>query len=462
MRLSDIIVEVRDPRYQRVGQILPQDLDLSATVLFNSVGEWSLSLAKDHHLVPTLRTPGSGIIITGLDGTVLLSGPVTSPQYAATPEDTEGTINFDGVTDDVILQDRLAYPDPAQPDVTKQSVAHDNRAGKAETLAHDYVNVNVGPLAVSERKHPYLTMGDNLNRGPDVTKQARFPILGALLTEIFADTALGFRIRQGGGSNLIFDTFEAVDRSAFIRLSIKNDGLAGLKTTVQAPTFTRAILGGQGEQEDRLFYEASNVLSLDAESLWGRRIEKFVNASSGGGGENQSEIEQQGKEALEDGAFTTTTIEMIPAEDATLVFGRDWGLGDKVTVELDNGYTVPGWVNGYAFTASASEGFIFGVVLSDGLAQNTTHEQELEARVSYLERNEVVATPDSTGSGVTFSFATPINTWNCPHNLGQAQVLVTTFDMNGREVVGDVQYVDANNVRVTWYYPTSGSVRISR
>lgn len=461
MKLEEVIFEVRDRYYERVGQIMPSDLTFSGTVLLNNVGNWNLSLAKEHHLVPTLRVPGAGLIVTGPDGTVLLSGPVTEPAFEATPEDTAGTIVFTGVTDDIILADRRAFPDPARADVTQQSRPMDERSGAAETLMHDFVNVNVGPGAHPERRHAYLTMGPNLGRGPSLTKTARFPVLGTLLGEISTDTSLGFQIRQGDGPFLIFSTYEVTDRTEEVHLSIQNGGSAGVKTTVSSPEFTRAILGGQTDEESRTFYEATNDASLAAEAEWGRRIEKFVNASVSGDGDPEAEFAQQGKEALAEGAMTSVNVELIPNEDSTLEFGREWGLGDKVTVELDFGSTAQAYVNGYAFKASAEEGFIFGAVMSDAITTVKSTAKKVDERISNIERNGVGGGLP-TVNGVSFEFPTATTTWVCTHNLSSTAVIATCFDSAGKERIGDLKVIDANTVHITWYYPTSGSCRVSK
>jgi hypothetical protein len=70
VRLQDITVEVRDKALARRGIIRPEELVLELTDNFNNLGSWKLSLASEHPLCDTLRTPGSGIIVTGLPSAV--------------------------------------------------------------------------------------------------------------------------------------------------------------------------------------------------------------------------------------------------------------------------------------------------------------------------------------------------------------------------------------------------------
>jgi microcystin-dependent protein len=156
--MFEFTVEVRDITLARVGQILPEDLNLTVSELFNNVGSWTLVLANGHPMVPVLRTPGAGIIITRVDtGAVLTSGPVDSPTLDVSATSPGGTVTFTGVTDSVILSDRLAYPDPTTPNAAAQSVANDTRTGTAEDLMYAYVDQNIGPSAMA----PNFLTGDN-------------------------------------------------------------------------------------------------------------------------------------------------------------------------------------------------------------------------------------------------------------------------------------------------------------
>jgi hypothetical protein len=146
--MFDFTVEVRDKTLARVGQILPVDLNLTITETFNNVGSWTLVLANNHPMVPALRTPGAGIIVTRVDnGTVLISGPVVSPTVDVSSANPGGMVTITGVTDSVILADRLAYPQPANADPTTQTQTNDTHTADAESLMHYYVSGNIGPGA---------------------------------------------------------------------------------------------------------------------------------------------------------------------------------------------------------------------------------------------------------------------------------------------------------------------------
>jgi hypothetical protein len=388
--LQDITVEVRDKTLVRRGIIRPEELVLEFTDNFNNLGSWKLSLASEHPLCDTLRTPGSGIIITGPDD-VLLSGPMVTSEFASTPTDPDGTVSFEGVSDTVCLADALAYPQPSNADAASQTEAHDIRSGAVETVMHAYVNANIGPSAPPARRKTGLIMGANGARGPIINQSARFPVLGNLLTEIALLANLGFRVVQRG-SNLVFETYAVTDRTAFVRLDVRNGTLSGQKVGISPPGVTRAIVAGQGDLTDRQFLEADTAESIAAEADWGRRIELFVDQRNTA---DWAELQQAGDEALADSGFTAVNVQVVPMEDSQARFGKEWGLGDALVVIVDD-QELKSTVTGYVIKADR-DGFMLGALLGDATGFDASaalnkRVTNTETRLSNLEAN-------STGGG---------------------------------------------------------------
>ena len=116
MRAEDLTVEVRDKTLARLGQIPASYLNLTkCTARDSAVGEWALTIPADHPLATPLRTPGAGIIVTLASGEVFLSGPMTKATSDSTYSDTAGVLTVEGVTDEIVLWDALAWPDPDLP-----------------------------------------------------------------------------------------------------------------------------------------------------------------------------------------------------------------------------------------------------------------------------------------------------------------------------------------------------------
>jgi microcystin-dependent protein len=392
MQASDITVEVRDKDLNRLGIIHPNDLDLSATEVYNNVGQWTLKLPIEHRLADALRTPGAGIIVTGpLD--VLFSGPVTVPELSATPEDPLGTLTVEGVTDDIILRDYVCFPDPTNGDPTTQTKAHDIRTGPVESVMHSYVRANLGSTAAASRKKANFVNGTDLSRGPVITKSMRFQILGNLLADIAPIANLGFRVVQRG-SVLAFETYQIVDRSAYIRLDIRNGQISGQKTAISPPTATRIIVAGQNEGVARQFVYRDNATSLAAEAEWGRRIERFLDQRNT---DVVAELQTAGDEVLAEEGFTGVSAQIVTADDTSMIFGYHWYLGDKVSVVIEE--TEATSVATGMVLKVGSDGCRVAVVLGDPKdfdrnAQYTKRVQSVEQRVTQIERNVEI---DNTG-----------------------------------------------------------------
>lgn len=328
MKDTDLVLEVRDKSLARLGQILPEELTFSCMDLANGVGEWTLELPYEHRLRPALQRPGAGIILVQSDGREVFSGPMTNPVLTADRDDPEGTVTIKGVSDDIVLQDALAFPTPTSADVTKQKKPYDTRTGSIESLMHAFVSANIGPNAPTARRKAGLMLGPNGNRGEVIKKSARFETLGALLSELADISDLGFRVIQRG-KVLTFETYEVVDRSRTIRLDAANGTLASQEVGFLAPTVTRAVVAGAGDLAKRQFMEvqAADISALEAE--WGRRIERLLDERTT---DDPRDLKVKGDEILAKEGTTQVSIRVIPLDEETMVFGKDWGLGDKVSV----------------------------------------------------------------------------------------------------------------------------------
>jgi hypothetical protein len=397
MRVEDLTVEIRDENLVRVGQVPDYNLVGALFIVrFNNVGSWSLRMAYDDPLADLLRTPGYGLSVIGPDGSTILSGPTLAARLAQTPEDIRGVWVIEGASDEIVLAERLAYPDPTVDDVSAQTVSHDRRAGVAETVIKEYVDANIGPSAPVSRQVDNLVIGTDLLRGVTVAQSARFTELQELLFGLADSSNLGYQISQVDGE-LVFDVYEPVDRSDFIRMDLENRQLSSAEYGYQIPKFTRAVVGGQGEAVERLFIERTSAGSLEAESLWGRRIERFQDARQA---EDLSELEQVGDEALVENGQTIVSLTVTPSDDVRMRYGRDWGLGDIVTVVAGNIETTA--VVTEVGLSIREDGVRVGAVV--GAPKATDFESRLvakandqEKRISNLERN-------TTGYGINTSY----------------------------------------------------------
>lgn len=331
MKIQDLTIEVRDVNLERVGLILATDLvGFEAVLRFNNVGNWRVALPANHVLADAISTPGSGIIVTGPNG-VIVSGPMTSVTIDKSGDDLVGTLTVEGTDDSVILGQRLAYPTPTTADVTAQTVAYDRRTGLASTVMLGYVDANLGPSAPLARRVPALTLADDPGIGSTTFGSARFDVLGELLTSLASVDGLGFDILQQG-PNLEFRVFAPEDKSGTIRMDVANDTLASTKFSFSAPNSTVAIVGGAGADTSRIFSQVTTTGSVEAQNLWARRIETFLDENNT---DDSDELIQAGLERLAEDGATQISLDVVPASDLTMAYGVDWNLGDIVTVVVD-------------------------------------------------------------------------------------------------------------------------------
>ena len=329
MRVEELTVEVRDPNLQRIGQLLPQDLVGATFILrFNNVGGWEVTLPYGHRLGEFLRLPGYGLIVTGPNDEVLLSGPTISARLEQTSDNIQGDWLITGADDSLYLLERLAYPNPTTDDVTNLGQAYDARLGAAEDVIKEYVSLNIGPDAVASRRVPELTVEPPLSRGSIVQGNARFDKLQELIYGLAQTGGIGYAIKQED-TDLVFRVYEPVDRTATIRLDLQNQKLSQAEYAYANAKVTRAIVGGQGEAQYRRFVEVTNPDSLAAEATWGRRIEVF---KDGRNSRVTDFLIQDGLTLLVDEGKTIEEFSVTPSDDINMRFGIDWGLGDSVTV----------------------------------------------------------------------------------------------------------------------------------
>jgi hypothetical protein len=453
--VKDLIVEVRNTSLQRIGQILPQDLqDFSFSIRNNGVGSWKITLPAEHPLVDALKTPGAGIVVSSKTA-VLFSGPTTFAKNVADFVNPKGFWEIEGTTDNIVLTEKLAFPTPSQSDVSLQSVSYDTRVGKAEKIMKEYVNVNIGPSAPTARRIANLTVeaGDTL--GPTLTYSARFDNLDKLIYAIATVSKLSYNIVQED-EDLVFKVFQPTNRSAAVRLDIDNGQLEKTEYTYRLPEVTRVIVGGAGALTQREFIQRTSTESLAAETLWGRKIEVFKDQRSA---QSEDELFNAGDEELEERGKTIETVVVVPSENQNMIFGRDWFLGDTVSVVIGN-QEITQVVKEVAVTVNSS-----GLTLKATVGEVTKEDFEeqliflqgkADDRLDNLERNDEAGVTSSRES-VSFTTVslTPGQSTITTLNIAPGYRLLnvdTTFPCRVRLYANDTKQTD-DAIRAPLAYP---------
>jgi hypothetical protein len=391
-KASDFVVEVRDRAFKRLGQIAPEFLDLQMVEVFRGVGAWQMKLPAEHPLLADLKQKGSGIIVTErirdsfgqVIGYSTFSGRMQTAVLSQAASDPKGTWLITGVDDNVVGAAVAVLPDPAHAADLQES-DYWNYAGAGETVMKAAVQLNAGSGAIAARKYAWLTVAPDLARGSAVSASARFDKLGDLLTSLGIKSGLGWRFRQVG-SNVEFDVYEPADKSAYIRLDIRNGGLQSTELGYSAPSATEALVLGQGQGVDRTVRRVTSTEAAAEALLWGLRWEVPKDQRNT---DDPTELQQAGEEILTEQGMTVHSLKVTPSDAPNQRIGIDWGLGDVVTVILDDA-PATATVTEVATSVTAA-GVIRTATVGDPVgydweAKVSSRIREQETRISDLER----------------------------------------------------------------------------
>lgn len=364
---------------------------LTATVKWNDTGSGSFTAPINPQLINAVTTPGNRIALMR-DGNIFCSGPIEEPDddWDADKDGlgAAGTCTVTWATNEVLLARHITYPDPTL-DATAQTtaVAWTATATNAEQVMRNLVNLNAGPGALSYRQEQRLQLGVAAGVGTAINESTRFETLTDVLRrDAQAGGGLGFRVREDMAANTLwFEVYKPRDLSASIRFSRQLNNLRALKVTRTAPTCTAAIVGGDGTGTDRQIVERTNPSGAG----WGR-WEKFVN-QAGTGGSDLTQQQQAGDKALTDGG-EIVKVAATAVDGPTQTFGRDFWLGDLVSIQTTSGLQLVDLVSSATLTApdpNTREVVQPVIGLDTGHGDDPTLQtlREMERRIARLERS---------------------------------------------------------------------------
>ncbi|MGI5196929.1 Gp37-like protein [Streptomyces sp. CA-288835] len=353
-------VEVFDKNLKRIGEI-DEWISLDFTVRLAQEGIWQL-LIKDDTPQSDLIEKGGGIAIWQ-DGVSkpLLSGQVDVFQkyWTKVQHTGPGSLYIGGKCHNALTYRRLAFPDPSKA-VSQQYLAR---------LPSRLVRKTYGPSAIYEELYNALGSGALANRRVSglnmtapvepplpaypITDTLRFDVIGAKLEEWFKARNVAYRFIYNATTQLVdLEIFTPRDRSKEIRFSPELGNLREYIWTLNAPKVTRAIVGCAGENLDRYYYQK---VDSAAEAEWGMQVEQFIDrrdiqlvvdkatgqpkksdaTMTAADFENAKEAaEEAASNALEEGVMSGN-FQIYPIDTADCLFGRDYFVGDKVTVAVD-------------------------------------------------------------------------------------------------------------------------------
>ncbi|WP_228773668.1 siphovirus ReqiPepy6 Gp37-like family protein [Streptomyces eurocidicus] len=348
-------VEVRDKDLNRIGEI-DTWIKLDLVIRFCQQGTWQI-LVKDRTPQARLLQRGGGIIVwqDGVDFPVFTGQIEFFQRYWTVDQHTGvGSVFVGGKCDNKLAYSRLAFPDPSKP-VGQQYQAKDSRgasgsAGEALWWELDHA---LGPRALPDRRVPGVDVGTNPATGDTVADRLRFDVLGAKLEEWCKNKNVGYRfVHDPDRKQIVLKVFKPQDKSKTARFSPELGNLREYTWTLTAPRVTRAIVACQGEGAERYIFQKTDA---EAEKEWGVQVEQFIDRRDlplktdpatgkpvkAKADTSDAEFEAAKKavvdaadNALKEGA-RNGNFQIYPIDTNQLKFGRDYFVGDLVTVAVD-------------------------------------------------------------------------------------------------------------------------------
>ncbi len=298
-------VFIRDENGDRVSQ-LEDFTNLTFIRRFNSIGSWTLT-SNPSALAGLTKKGGLEVFRNGKPH---FSGIVRRFQ------DDDGLVLIAGGADDLkVLSAELALPDPAG---APYSIEYDVRSDVAETVVKQFVELNLGPSAISARRIPGLTVETDYGRGSLVTGRARFETVFELVNSLAIQGGIGFRIK-----NLEFQVFVPEDKSGTILFSKELGTLGKYSFTVEAGASNYLFCGGSGEGAVRTIVEGSDPASILS---WGR-TEAFLDKG------NASSLEELNAAMEEDLVKNSEKASLVfsPIVSESMKPVDDYDVGDMVS-----------------------------------------------------------------------------------------------------------------------------------
>lgn len=310
-------VLMRDTDLLPLGEL--RVTDVQAVVRRNDVGTWAATV----NAIPgeSWEDYGDGMGVLIEDEYATVSGPHIEWEF-----DRDGgkrVLKLRGVDDNAVLAAHVIIPDPESP-TDDQQVDVWRMTGPAETVMRTLVDQQIGPSAPADYRVPKLTLDPDQGRGSEVTVNARYDNLLETMQELAETGGVDFRVVQDG-RRLVLRFREGEDLSRAVRLQEEQGGVTRLNLKRKAPTVTEVIVGGSGSGKTRKMWRATQPTS------WGRRITEFVDRPSTS---DPNELQQAAEKALLDGQ-ESVSVTFETADTKHIKFGRDYGLGDTITLHAD-------------------------------------------------------------------------------------------------------------------------------
>lgn len=326
--------------------------NLDATVRFNEPASGSVDLVAHPYVMEQLQ-PGNRLVVVR-DGAIWCSGPMEIPQdfswgIGGGGEAPPGRVRVNFSDDLVRPAGYLTWPAPASAWSAQPDTAYQLTATNAETIIRTLINLNCGPGALTARQISNLVLAAAAGVGTTTSVNTRFEGLLATCRRVAIDGGgLGFRTRQTA-SQIEFEVYAPQDLTATARFSAGLGNLRAVSYKQSAPTVTHALVTGSDQATPRAYVEVADTAA--AAAWW--RVEQLINGTADN--DTNGELTQDGTEALAGGS-APVELATVTVDTEDLQAGRDYGLGDLVTVALPTGLEVADVVRSIHLQATPDSG----------------------------------------------------------------------------------------------------------
>ncbi|GAA2108245.1 siphovirus ReqiPepy6 Gp37-like family protein [Streptomyces synnematoformans] len=376
-----ITLLVTDKSLSLLGDPLDGWTELSAELLWNEPGAGALTVPA-HSETAALLQPGRRLVVIR-DEDIWMAGPIEEPQnyeWSVDGEPSPGLLKVTFTDDLARIAGFVTYPDPALAFGSQVTTADVNRVipssgtQNAELIIRQLVDENCGPGAISTRRIEQLVLDTVAGVGTATAITTRLePVLDACRTVAAGGGGLGFRTRQVG-SEIRFGVYAPVDRTATARFSRDIGNLRSVSFTLGAPLATSELVQG-GDTGDRAYVEVTSGAQAD---WW--RVEKLVDQS--GTTDTNGELTQAGN--LELGNDNpTAALSTVCVDTDDLKAGRDYGLGDRVSVVPYSGMEIADVVRSMRLEATPDGGELVTTTVGN---DDSTTEAQLVRQIRDLAR----------------------------------------------------------------------------
>ncbi|WUB64604.1 siphovirus ReqiPepy6 Gp37-like family protein [Streptomyces sp. NBC_00582] len=328
--------------------------NLDCTKKFNEPGSGSFDVPARPDVMAQLQ-PGNRVTVIR-DNAVWMAGPLEIPSdfsWSVTEQPGWGKVTVSFSDDLAVVAGYITWPTPANAWTAQLANTYRQITGtNAETIIRTLINENCGPAARAERRIPNFALDSVAGVGTSTTVKTRFEALLDTARRVAIDGgAIGFRTRMTA-TQILFGCYAPADLTATARFSIGLGNLRSVQAKQSAPVVTHALIAGTEPETGTAGRTYVQTADTAAAATWWR-VEKYVDGSADT--DANGELTQAGNQEIAGGA-APVELATVTVDTDDLRAGRDFDLGDRVTVALPYGVEIADLVRSIHLQATPSSG----------------------------------------------------------------------------------------------------------